>query len=204
MVPVLTLVVGALALTLYLSTKSAQDSYAIDALREQNSSLEARRDAAKREYDLLNSAPELANKADKLGMVPGTAGMQVIVGPDGKTRTVGTLRPSSGGPLPALNPAPNPVDKIDSSKVDDSKGLGGDSGSTTPTTPSSSTPSSTAPAVPSSTAPSATPSLRPNVRPQATTPRNAQPDPRRRVSGPATNVIPSDSATPRPNPTPAR
>ncbi len=180
-VPILALVLGALALTLFLTTRSAQDSYAIDSVREQNQDLQATVADLKGKADLGDSAPALADAAARLGMVPADSPAQLIVGADGKARLRGDLSPASGSPLPALNPAPDPVEKIDKSKVDDSLGLGGDEGGRSQTTPS---------------APS--------------TPDESDAVDDRDPAGPSTNVLPTQdrpetrSATPRPNPAPAR
>ncbi len=160
MFPVLLLIVGALGLTLYLTTKSAQDSYALDALRSENQTLTDRRDDLQRTFDKADAAPALAKQAAGLGMVPGDGAVQVTVGPDQKSRVRGTATPAEGKPLPDLNPSENPVTKINTSKVDDSEGLG--AGATTPAAP-------TAGVQP----PSATPNApRPNVVPKtAATPK---------------------------------
>ncbi|WP_235831284.1 hypothetical protein [Gordonia zhaorongruii] len=177
--PVLVLIVGALALTLYLSTRSAQDSYAIDALREQNQTLQNRADGLKREFDKSDTAPELAQKAGRLGMVPSDGAAQVVIGPNGKSRVVGEAERAEGKPLPALNPAPDPVAKIDESKVDDSKGLGGDRNTSGTRAPDDRAPADTAPD------------------------DTASPDAPDAQDSPTSNVIPSAAATPTPNPAPA-
>lgn len=208
-VPILVLVLGALALTLVLTTKAAQDSYSIDALRKHNQELQAGADALKQQVDAGDSAPALAKAAAKQGMRPATDSAEIIVGPDGKGRLHGTPTPATADPLPDLNPEPDPVEKIDKNKVDDSEGLGGtpsDSSTTAPRTTQRPTPQQ-----PTTTAPSASSTPRPNPRPTAPTsttnpnptPRpNPAPGPRTRV-GQTTNVVPS-AATPRPNTAPTR
>jgi hypothetical protein len=158
--PVLLLIVGALGLTLYLTTKSAQDSYALDALRSENQSLADRRDDLQRTFDKADAAPALAAKAAEQGMVPADGALQVTVGENGPKKVRGTANPADGKPLPALNPEPNPVAKIDADKVDDSEGLG------TTETPS------TAPAPTDRAATSTSSTPAPNVVPRsAATPR---------------------------------
>lgn len=207
--PVLILVLGALALTLFLTTKSAQDSYAIDALRKQNQELQASADALKQQVDAGDSAPALAKAAARQGMGPATDSAEIIVGPDGKGHLRGTPTPAAGNPLPDLNPEPDPVDKIDKSKVDDSVGLGGaqnDAGQ--PQTPTAQTPTAQPPTPQTPTPQTPTPSASvpaPNPRPTAD-PRptaNPVPDARTRV-GQTTNVAPPSAATPRPNTVPPR
>ena len=203
MVPILLLVLGALALTLVLTTKSAQDSYSIDALRKQNQELQAGADALKQQVDAGDSAPALAKAAARQGMRPATDAAELIVGPDGKARLRGTPSPATGAPLPDLNPEPDPVDKIDAGKVDDSVGLGGAPSDDTPTQPGTTPPptrSGSAPE-PSSGGPA------PNPRPTTPSPTgapapsaNPTPDARTRV-GRTTNVVPP-SATPGSNTAP--
>lgn len=199
MVPILVLVLGALALTLVLTTKSAQDSYSIDALRKQNQELQAGADALKQQVDAGDSAPALAKAAARQGMRPATDSAELVIGPDGKARLKGTLTPATGAPLPDLNPAPDPVEKIDARKVDDSVGLGGtqaDDASTAPRQPSAPT---TAPsAAPTQSGDRPAPNPRPTVNPAPGA--NPTPDVRKRV-GQTTNVVPS-AATPRPNTAP--
>lgn len=192
--PILLLIVGALALTLYLTTKSAQDSYALDAMRKQHQTLEDKRDDLKRQYDLADSAPALAKKAADLDMVPSDGAVQIIIGADGKAHRVGTADASNGKPLPDLNPAPDPVDDIDPKEVDDSEGLTGSDDDSSSTAPSSTAPSSTAPSTtaPSTTAPAPSSGAQPNVRPDSGVRRN--------VSAPQTNVTGPVDATPERNP----
>ena len=207
--PVLVLVLGALALTLFLTTKSAQDSYAIDALRKQNQELQASADALKQQVDAGDSAPALAKAAARQGMGPATDSAEIIVGPDGKARLRGTPTPATGNPLPDLNPEPDPVDKIDKNKVDDSVGLGGTQDADEPSTsqvPTSQTPESQTPEsqpptsqTPESQAPAPNPRPTADRRPTA----NPVPDARTRV-GQSTTVAPPSAATPRPNTVPPR
>ncbi|MBM7367108.1 hypothetical protein [Gordonia hydrophobica] len=212
-VPILALVLGTLALTLVLTTKSAQDSYAIDALREQNQELQAGADSLKQQVDAGDSAPALAKAAAQQGMVPATDSAEIIVGADGKARLRGTPSPAAGEALPDLNPEPDPVDKIDKSKVDDSEGLGGSSSDRQPSTtaPSTTQPSTSAPGTsqPSTAQPSTStpaPNPRPTTNPTPSTnpapSTNTTPDVRRQA-GQATNVVPR-SATPQSNTVPTR
>lgn len=180
-VPIVVLVIGALSLTLYLSTKAAQDSYALEAARQEHQALIDKRDNLKRTADSGDSAPELADKAAKLGMVPGI-GAHLVVGPDGKARLRGELKPAEGGRPGSLNPTPDPVKQIDASKVDDSGGLGGNPA------PTESAPNAQAPGDQGQApAPSASP-----TPPAATTPPTPAPNV-------APNVLPDSAATPNRN-----
>ena len=194
-VPVIGLFVAGLALSLLLSTKAAQDSYRLGVERAENQSLMDRRDSLKRDFESGDSAPELSDKASRLGMIPARDPARMIVGANGKSRIVGDPEPAQGKPMGTINPsdAPDPVSKIDKSKVDDSRGLPGGSESSPQTSEAdqssgattnsesgrSSEPAApaTSPGAPSPSAPSAATSpaapapaipLNPNVLPSST------------------------------------
>ncbi|GAC55869.1 hypothetical protein GOHSU_02_00120 [Gordonia hirsuta DSM 44140 = NBRC 16056] len=200
-VPVVLLVIGALGMTLYLSTKAAQDSYALESVRQEHRLLTERRNDLKRTADSGDSAPELADKAARLGMVPATDPAHLVVGVDGKGRLRGQLTPAEGRRLGSLNPAPDPVQQIDVSKVDDSGGLGG-----TPPPPATPQPEKPQPQTPGAEGPQSqdrpgspqtpaapettgqTAPASPTVTaPEATTPK------------PEPNVLPRSAATPNRN-----
>lgn len=102
------LLVAGLALTLWLSTKSAQDSYQLGAAREQNEQLSDRVDALKKAYESGDSAPELSGKASGLGMIPATDVPRMVIGPDGKETVVGDIEPADGPKAPSMNDTPPP------------------------------------------------------------------------------------------------
>lgn len=102
------LLVAGLALTLLLSTKSAQDSYQLGAAREQNEQLSDRVDALTKAYESGDSAPELSRKASGLGMIPETDVARMVIGPDGKETIVGEIEPANGPKAPAMNDTPPP------------------------------------------------------------------------------------------------
>ena len=116
-----------LGLSLWLSTKAAQDSYRLGIERKVNQSLVDRRDSLKRSYESGDSAPELSDKAAKLGMIPVQNPARMVVGANGKPKVLGDPEPASGKPMGTINPddKPDPTSKIDKSKVSDSMGLGG-------------------------------------------------------------------------------
>ncbi|GAC69548.1 hypothetical protein [Gordonia soli] len=127
-VPVIALLVVGLGLSLWLSTRSAQDSYRIGIERDQNQSLLDRRDALKRTFDSGDSAPELSDKASRLGMIPAQNPARMVVDANGRGRMIGDPTPAEGKAMGSINPStqPDPAKSIDTSKVDDSRGLGGD------------------------------------------------------------------------------
>ena len=112
-VPFAVVVVGmllaGLALTLWLSTMSAQDSYQLGVERAYNEQLSDRRDALKKEYESGDSAPELSEKAGELGMIPGNDKARLVVGPDGRARVVGEIKPAEGVKAPSMNNGPKPT-----------------------------------------------------------------------------------------------
>ncbi|AVM00999.1 hypothetical protein C6V83_12785 [Gordonia iterans] len=177
-VPIVLLVIGALGLTLYLSTKAAQDSYSLESLRQSNRELTEKRDSFKHTADAGDSAAELARKASELGMIQGSPAPQLVVGADGKARLKGRLVPAEGSTLPPLNPTPDPAEEIDASKVDDSGGLDGNPA------PSSDQPTDAGPAESAEAGDTPPPAL--------TTPPAGQ--------APAPNVLPPGAATPGANP----
>ncbi len=100
------LLVAGLALTLWLTTKSAQDSYQLGVVRDQNELLSDRRDALKKAYESGDSAPELSDKAGALGMIPGNDKARMVIGPDGKETIVGEITPAVGPKAPSMNDTP--------------------------------------------------------------------------------------------------
>lgn len=126
-VPVVALIVAGMAATLWLSTKSAQDSYDLSAARAQNQTLVDQRDALKKRFESADAAPDLSDKAAQLGMVPARNPARMVVGADGRPHVLGTPTAVTGRAPGSINPPQrdDPTAKIDVSKVDDSKGLPG-------------------------------------------------------------------------------
>ncbi len=92
-----------LALTLLLTTRSAEESYEISAAREQNQRLMEERATLQRDVQSADSAPDLAAKARELGMIPAKDPARLLVAPDGAVIVVGTPTPAAGAPAPLLN-----------------------------------------------------------------------------------------------------
>ncbi|MGC0364476.1 type II secretory pathway pseudopilin PulG [Rhodococcus sp. 27YEA15] len=99
-----------LAVTLLLTTRAAEDSYQLSDARAYNKSLVEQKSALERDFQSRNSAPELANEASALGMVPAKDPARLVVHPDGTVEVVGTPTPATPGALPPLDapPTPNP------------------------------------------------------------------------------------------------
>ncbi|MGV9710203.1 hypothetical protein ACWDTI_06015 [Gordonia sp. NPDC003424] len=196
-IPVIALLVVGLGTSLWLSTKAAQDSYRLGVERQQNQALVDKRDSLKRDYESGDSAPELSDKATKLGMIPASNPPRMIVGADGKPRLVGDPQPAQGKGMRTINPpiGPDPVSTIDPKKVDDSEGLPGGS-----TDSGTAQPNSTSPAPSTAPAPNAGPtttSPAPNVGPEAAAPAPG-------VTAPAPNVLPTTPNAPGAPPTQSR
>lgn len=184
-IPVLLVLAFGLGLSLWLSTKAAQDSYQIGIARQQNQELLDRTDALKRSFESGNSAPELSDAAGALGLVVDQNPARMVIGADGKPHIVGDPEPATGKRMPSINPddQPNPAATIDPKKVDDSVGLGGaQSAAPNPTAPTSTTPSSGAPA--GTATPGATTPTTPAPAGAVTTP------PAPAATTPAPNVLP--------------
>lgn len=92
-----------LAITLLLTTRAAEDSYQLSDAREYNQSLIEQKAALERDFQTRNSAPELANQASALGMVPAKDPARLVVGPDGSVEVVGTPTPATPGAMPPLD-----------------------------------------------------------------------------------------------------
>ncbi|GGF29469.1 hypothetical protein [Williamsia phyllosphaerae] len=106
-VPFVVLVLGILSvglgLTLWLSTTAAQDSYELSVAKQNNQDLSDRRDALKKEFEAGNSAPEIAEKATKQGMIPAKDVARLVVAPNGRSRVVGEITAATGSPAPPLS-----------------------------------------------------------------------------------------------------
>ncbi|GAA3038092.1 hypothetical protein GCM10010528_18330 [Gordonia defluvii] len=126
-VPVIGLVAAGLIATLWLSTRAAQDSYELTVAKVAHQSLVDKRDALKRTYESADSAPELSDKAARLGLVPARNSARLVVGDNGRVNVRGTPAPAAGRAPRSINP--KPIDEalrhIDANKVEDSTGLPG-------------------------------------------------------------------------------
>ena len=123
-VPFVVLVMGALAsglaITLWLSTASAQRSYQLAGARALNDALTQQKEALERDVLQAESAPALADAARELGMIPSKDTAHLVQDPAGNWVVVGKPKPAEGAPPPPMNtklpdekppapPAPPPV-----------------------------------------------------------------------------------------------
>ena len=112
-VPFVVLVIGALgvglALTLWLSTDSAERSYQLSDARERARVLQEQKESLERDVREAQSAPALAEAARKEGMIPTRDTAHLVQDPSGNWVVVGTPKPADGVPPPPLNgPVPEP------------------------------------------------------------------------------------------------
>jgi hypothetical protein len=119
-VPFVVLVIGSLgvglALTLWLSTDSAERSYELGNARERNRALTQQKESLERQVLEAQAAPALAESARNLGMIPSRDTAHLVQDPSGNWVVVGDPKPAEGAPAPPLNtrlpdpkPAPPPV-----------------------------------------------------------------------------------------------
>ncbi|MDR7171502.1 hypothetical protein J2W56_005262 [Nocardia kruczakiae] len=92
--------------TLVLTTHAAEDSYQLSDARRVNRQLLDERAALQREVEAADSAPELANRARELGMIPAKDPARLLVAPDGSVTVIGKETPAEGAPVPPLNTTP--------------------------------------------------------------------------------------------------
>jgi hypothetical protein len=106
-VPFVVLVIGSLgvglALTLWLSTDSAERSYQLGSAREENRTLLQHKEALERDVLEAQAAPALAEAARNLGMIPTSDAAHLVQDPAGNWTVVGSPRPAEGVPPPPLN-----------------------------------------------------------------------------------------------------
>jgi hypothetical protein len=106
-VPFVVLVIGSLgaglALTLWLSTDSAERSYQLSHAREKTRMLQQQKEALERDVREAEAAPALAEAARKQGMIPTRDTAHLVQAPDGSWVVVGIPKPADGIPPPPLN-----------------------------------------------------------------------------------------------------
>lgn len=106
-VPFVVLVIGSLglglAITLWLSTDSAQRSYQLGSARSLNDALTQQKEALERDVLQAESAPALADAARNLGMIPSKDTAHLVLDPGGNWVVVGKPKPAEGAPPPPLN-----------------------------------------------------------------------------------------------------
>lgn len=111
--PFVVLVIGLLAAglvsTLWLSTSSAQASYAIGTAQEHNQQLTEQAEGLRRDVASKGSASALAEQAAALGMIPAGDVAHLVVGADGTVTVVGVPKAAAATPDPAPTGAAAPA-----------------------------------------------------------------------------------------------
>ncbi|NKQ59427.1 hypothetical protein HFP15_42015, partial [Amycolatopsis sp. K13G38] len=102
---VMTLLAAGVATTLLLSTQAIADSYRLEQLREENSSLAEQSEQLQQDVSNAEAASSLADHAKALGMVPSGEPAHLVQNPDGSVRVVGTPAKATA---PATPPPPAP------------------------------------------------------------------------------------------------
>ncbi|WP_055115031.1 hypothetical protein [Mycolicibacterium peregrinum] len=111
-VPFVVLVIAALglglAVTLWLSTGSAERSYQLGHARQVNQGLMQQKEALERDVLEAQAAPALAESARNLGMIPSRDTAHLVQDAAGNWTVVGTPKPAEGVPPPPLKAPPAP------------------------------------------------------------------------------------------------
>lgn len=103
---VMVLLAVGLVATLWLSTAASAGSYHLQSARAAALLLSQQSERLHREVADLESAPELARRAEALGMVPVQDSARLVVAPDGSVTVVGQPRAAVAPPSPPPPPAP--------------------------------------------------------------------------------------------------
>jgi hypothetical protein len=101
------LAVGLVAI-LWLSTAAAADSYRLTDARTAARTLQEQSETLRREVATLDSAPEIARRAEELGLVEARDPARLVVGPAGTVTVVGQPRAATRPAPPAPPAAPAP------------------------------------------------------------------------------------------------
>lgn len=124
-VPFVVLVIGSLAtglaLTLWLSTYSAERSYELGNARETNRVLSQQKESLERQVLEAQSAPALAEAARNLGMIPSRDTAHLVQDAAGNWIVVGEPKPAEGAPPPPLNtklPDPTPTPAVPANRLE--------------------------------------------------------------------------------------
>ncbi|WP_073458183.1 hypothetical protein [Pseudonocardia thermophila] len=102
---VMVLLAAGLVAILWLSTAAAADSYRLTDARAAAQRLQEQSEALRREVAAMESAPEIARRAEQLGMVAVRDPARLVVAPDGAVTVVGQPR-AAVAPAPPAPPAP--------------------------------------------------------------------------------------------------
>ncbi|MCO1655886.1 hypothetical protein [Pseudonocardia humida] len=103
---IMLLLIGGLVATLWLSTSASADSYRLQDAKSDAAALSQRSEQLRREVAQLASAPELARRAEEMGMVRVQDPARLVVGPDGAVTVVGEPQAAPAPAPPVVSAAP--------------------------------------------------------------------------------------------------
>jgi hypothetical protein len=106
---VMALLAAGLIASLWLSTAAAGDSYRLDSARHEARDLTERAEQLRQDVATMQTAPQLAQRARDLGMVPVAEPARLVRQPDGTVAVIGKPTPAAA-PAPVASPAgPGPA-----------------------------------------------------------------------------------------------
>lgn len=108
---VMTLLAAGVATTLLLSTQAIADSYRLEQIRQENSSLAEQSEQLQQDVTTGDSASSLAARAKALGMVPADNPAHLVQNPDGSVAVVGEPKKAVGQAPPPAPPAAPPANQ---------------------------------------------------------------------------------------------
>jgi hypothetical protein len=106
---VMALLAAGLITSLWLSTAAAGDSYRLDSARREARDLTERAEQLRQDVAAMQTAPQLAQRARDLGMVPVGEPARLVRQPDGTVVVVGKPAPATG-PAPVVESPAAPAD----------------------------------------------------------------------------------------------
>jgi len=105
---VMALLAAGLITSLWLSTAAAGDSYRLDDARHQARDLTERAEQLRQDVAAMQTAPQLAQRARDLGMVPVNEPARLVRRPDGTVVVIGKPAPATAAPVAPPAPPVNP------------------------------------------------------------------------------------------------
>lgn len=105
---VMALLAAGLITSLWLSTAATGDSYRLDGARREARDLTERAEQLRQDVAEMQTAPQLAQRARDLGMVPVDEPARLVRRPDGTVEVIGKPAPAAA-PAPISPPTPTPT-----------------------------------------------------------------------------------------------
>jgi hypothetical protein len=108
---VMALLVGGVVATLWFATQATADAYKLEQAKYATNQLQVRVGKLQQQVAQQDSPPSLAQRAQRLGMIPAPDPAHIVVGPDGKATVIGTpsvaVRPTTPPPPPPPSTTPS-------------------------------------------------------------------------------------------------